>query len=126
MAKTIKEMLEAANAVVPVISPEDAFDLQKQGALIIDTREIEEVKKSGKVKGAHHVPRGLIEFQNKITNPNGIEGSSPDNTIILYCAAGGRAALAGKALNDLGFNSVFNLGGFKDWTSANLPIDKGD
>ena len=64
MAKTIKEMLEAANAVVPVISPQDAFDLQKQGALIIDTREIEEVKKSGKVKGAYHIPRGLIEFQN--------------------------------------------------------------
>jgi rhodanese-related sulfurtransferase len=60
MTKTIKEMLEEANTVVPVISPEDAFDLQKQGALIIDTREIEEVKKSGKVKGAHHVPRGLI------------------------------------------------------------------
>ena len=43
MTKTIKEMLEEANTVVPVIGPQDAFDLQKQGALIIDTREIEEV-----------------------------------------------------------------------------------
>ena len=50
MTKTIKEMLEEANAVVPVISPEDAFDLQKQGALIIDTREIEEVKNAAMIR----------------------------------------------------------------------------
>ena len=54
-----------------------------------------------------------MEFQTKLVNPNGLENFDTENTIILYCASGGRAALAGKALKDLGFEKVFNLGGLK-------------
>ena len=61
-------------------------------------RELEEVSLSGKVEKAFHIPRGLLEFQTKLVNPNGLENFTPENTIILYCASGGRAALAGKSL----------------------------
>jgi rhodanese-related sulfurtransferase len=122
--KTFPQILEEANKAVPKISPEEAKSLQDEGALIIDIREAEELKVSGKVKGAYHIPRGLLEFQTKLVNPNGLDGFVPENKIILYCASGGRAALAGKSLKDMGFESVFNIGGLKDWVQANLPIEK--
>ena len=123
MVKTIQEIIQEAFSEVPTITPEKAKEEQDNGALIIDTREINELALTGKVKNSIHIPRGLIEFQNKETNPNGIEGFTKDKKIILYCAAGSRAALAGKALKDIGFTDVYNLGGFSDWQSKGLPVE---
>tara|TARA_B110000014_G_scaffold245920_1_gene218241 strand:- start:841 stop:1206 length:366 start_codon:yes stop_codon:yes gene_type:complete len=120
----MQEIIQEAYNEVPKIKPEEALDMQNNGALIIDTREINELAMTGKIKDAVHIPRGLIEFQNKETNPNGVNGFTKDKKIILYCAAGARAALAGKALKDLGFSSVYNLGGFPDWVNAGFPIEK--
>ena len=122
--KTFQEILKEANDSVPSINPDEAKSLQDDGALIIDIRELEEIQISGKVKGSYHIPRGLLEFQTKLVNPNGLEGFDTENTIILYCASGGRAALAGKSLKDMGFDKVYNLGGLKDWADADLPIEK--
>lgn len=124
MTKSMQEIIQEAYNEIPQIKPEEALDMQNNGALIIDTREINELATTGKIKDAVHIPRGLIEFQNKETNPNGVNGFTKDKKIILYCAAGARAALAGKALKDLGFSSVYNLGGFPDWVKAGLPVEK--
>ena len=124
MTRSMQEIIQEAYNEIPQIKPEEALDMQKNGALIIDTREINELAMTGKIKDAVHIPRGLIEFQNKETNPNGVNGFTKDKKIILYCAAGARAALAGKALKDLGFSYVYNLGGFPDWLNAGLPIEK--
>ena len=121
---SFQEILEIANNLVPRISPNEAKAKQDTGALIIDIREREEINTSGMVKGAYHIPRGLLEFQTTLVNPNGLKGFSPETTIILYCASGGRAALAGKSLKDMGFDKVFNLGGLKDWIDKGLPIEK--
>ena len=123
MVRTIQEIIQEAFSEVPTITPEKAKEEQDNGALIIDTREINELAVTGKVKNSIHIPRGLIEFQNKETNPNGVEGFTKDKKIILYCAAGSRAALAGKALKDIGFTDVYNLGGFSDWQSKGLPVE---
>ena len=123
MVRTIQEIIQEAFSEVPTITPEKAKEEQDNGALIIDTREINELALTGKVKNSIHIHRGLIEFQNKETNPNGIEGFTKDKKIILYCAAGSRAALAGKALKDIGFTDVYNLGGFSDWQSKGLPVE---
>ena len=120
---SFQEILEIANNLVPRISPNEAKAKQDTGALIIDIRESEEINTSGMVKGAYHIPRGLLEFQTTLVNPNGLKGFSPETTIILYCASGGRAALAGKSLKDIGFDKVFNLGGLKDWVDEGLPIE---
>ena len=124
MTRSMQEIIQEAYNEIPQIKPEEALDMQKNGALIIDTREINELAMTGKIKDAVHIPRGLIEFQNKETNPNGVNGFTKDKKIILYCAAGARAALAGKALKDLGFSYVYNLGGFPDWLNAGLPFEK--
>ena len=124
MTRSMQEIIQEAYNEVTQIKPEEALDMQNNGALIIDTREINELAMTGKIKDAVHIPRGLIEFQNKETNPNGVNGFTKDKKIILYCAAGARAALAGKALKDLGFSSVYNLGGFPDWVNAGFPVEK--
>ena len=82
--KTFQEILKEANDSVPSINPDEAKSLQDDGALIIDIRELEEIQISGKVKGSYHIPRGLLEFQTKLVNPNGLEGFDTENTCLLY------------------------------------------
>jgi rhodanese-related sulfurtransferase len=119
MATNVKQMLEAANAVVPKITPDQASDMVKKGnTLVVDVRDAPEVAVSGKVAGAVHVSRGMLEFRADPESPYHDKNFDKDKTVILYCASGGQAALAGKLLKDRGYDKVYNAGGFKDWTGA--------
>ena len=125
MPTSYKQMLEAAHAAVPAISAADAAALvEKQGALIVDVRDGTEVAASGKAKGAIAVARGSLEYSPPTPNsPNHNPAFRKDRPVILYCAGGGRAALAGKTLKDMGFTDVRNLGGFKDWVAGGGAIE---
>lgn len=125
MALSVKQMLEAANAVVPKISPKEAQDLMAKGnALVVDVRDGTEVAQSGKVKGAVHVSRGMLEFRADPESPAHDKNFARDKNVVLYCGSGGRAALAGKLLKDMGYDHVFNAGGFKDWVDSGGPVEK--
>jgi rhodanese-related sulfurtransferase len=121
---SIMEQVAAAKAVVPAISPQDAAKLQAQGALIVDVRDAPELQSSGKVKGAVHVSRGMLEFKADPKSPYHDPAFDPSKTVILYCASGGRSALSGKALKDLGFKDVRNLGAFKDWAESGGAVER--
>lgn len=124
MAKTLKTMLEAANASVPRISADDARRLiQTEGALVVDVRDAPEVVAAGKVPGAVHVSRGMLEFRADDSLPSHNAEFRKDRPVILYCASGGRSALSGQVLQDMGFARVYNLGGFKDWTDAGGEVE---
>ena len=117
--------MEAANAVVPRISPEEAKELIAKGdALVVDVRDAPEVEQSGKVAGAVHIPRGMLEFRADPESPYYDQSFAKDKTVIVYCAAGGRAALSGQALKEMGYTEVYNMGGFKDWADSGGAIDK--
>ncbi len=125
MATTVKEMLEAANAAVPRITPAQAHDMMAKGdTLVVDVRDAPEVEKSGKVAGAVHVSRGMLEFRADPQSPYHDKNFAKDKTVLVYCASGGRSALAGKALKDLGYERVYNLGAFKDWADSGGAVDK--
>ncbi len=125
MPTTLQEMIAAANAAVPKIAPEDALEMQRAGeALILDVRDSAELQKTGKVAGALHVSRGLLEFKVDPSSPAYDAAFRKDRTIILYCGTGGRSALAGKTLRDLGFATVYNLGGFAVWEAEGLPVER--
>ena len=125
MPMTAKSILDAANAAVPRISAQDAAALAKSGnVLFVDVRDGTEVAASGKVAGAVHVARGSLEMRACPEASTHLAAFHPAKTIITYCAGGGRAAMAGKTLKDMGYTDVRNLGGFKDWVAAGLPIDK--
>jgi rhodanese-related sulfurtransferase len=125
MAISVKQMLEAANAVVPKITPAQAKELLAKGnTLLIDVRDGTEVASGGKVAGAVHVSRGMLEFRADPDSPYHDKNFAKDKTVILYCASGGRAALGGKVLKDMGYERVYNLGGFKDWADSGGAVEK--
>ena len=125
MAKNLKELVEAANAVVPRITVQEAQDMITNGdALLVDVRDAPEVEQSGKAAGAVHVPRGMLEFRADPESPYYDPNFAKDKPIVLYCAAGGRAALSGQVLKEMGFEHVYNMGGFSDWADSGGPIDK--
>jgi rhodanese-related sulfurtransferase len=124
MAKSAKELVEAANAVVPRITPAQAQEMITGGnTLVVDVRDAPEVEASGKVAGAVHVSRGMLEFRADPESPYHDQNFAKDKTMILYCGSGGRAALSGQALKDLGYADVYNMGAFKDWAEAGGAID---
>ena len=124
MATSVKQMMEEANAMVPKITPAEARAIIAKGnTLVVDVREPAEVEASGKVAGAVHHPRGMLEFRADADTPYHDKNFSKEKTVILYCASGGRAALAGKVLKDMGYGQVFNMGGFKDWAESGGPTE---
>ena len=125
MSSSVKELLAAANGSVPTISPQDAKALIERGqVLVLDVRDGLELQSTGKVQGAKHVSRGMLEFKADPESPYYDNAFDRDKTVIVYCASGGRSALAGKTLQEMGYKDVRNLGGFKDWAEAGLPVDK--
>jgi rhodanese-related sulfurtransferase len=125
MSNSVKDMLSAANSSVPKISPQDAAALIQRGqVLVVDVRDGLEIQSTGKVQGAKHVARGMLEFRADPDSPYYDKEFSRDKTVIVYCASGGRSALAGKTLQDMGYKDVRNLGGFKDWVEKGGAVDK--
>jgi rhodanese-related sulfurtransferase len=125
MATSVKQMMEAANAAVPRVTPAQAREMIAKGnTLVVDVRDAPEVEKSGKVAGAVHVSRGMLEFRADPESPYHDKNFAKDKTVIVYCASGGRSALSGKVLKDLGYGEVYNLGAFKDWAESGGPVDK--
>jgi rhodanese-related sulfurtransferase len=125
MATNVKQMMEAANAAVPKITPAQAKEMMALGnTLVVDVRDAPEVEKSGKVAGAVNVSRGMLEFRADPDTPYHDKNFSKDKTVILYCASGGRSALSGKMLKDMGYANVYNLGAFKDWAENGGAVDK--
>ena len=90
MATSVKQMLEAANVVVPKITPAQAKEMIAKGnTLVVDVRDGLEVVASGKVAGAVHVSRGLLEFHADPELPSHDKNFAKDKTVILYCGSGG-------------------------------------
>lgn len=118
MSLTVKDMMEAANAVVARIGVDQAKAMIERGALLLDVRDVVELQQSGRATGAHHIPRGMLEFRADDTLKSHDPELRKDRAVILYCAAGGRAALAGKLLKDMGYDEVYNLGGLADWVNG--------
>jgi rhodanese-related sulfurtransferase len=103
--------------------------IAKGKPLVLDVRDAPELEKSGKVAGAVHHSRGMLEFRADPESTFFDKNFAKEKTIIVYCASGGRAALAGKVLKDMGYGQVYNLGAFKDWVenggAIEKPIDMG-
>lgn len=119
MAINVKQMMEAANAAVPKITPVQAKEMMAKGnVLVVDVRDAPEVEKSGKIAGAINVSRGMLEFRADPDTPYHDKAFSKDKAIILYCASGGRSALGAKVLKEMGYEKVYNLGAFKDWAES--------
>lgn len=119
MAKSVMEMMAEARAAVPVIEPEEVMAMiGREDVLVVDVRDDKEVAAGGMVDGAIHVTRGMLEFRADDSLSSHNPAFAKNKTVILYCASGGRSALAGKVLKDMGYRDVRNMGGFPAWVEA--------
>jgi rhodanese-related sulfurtransferase len=125
MPSSVREMLAEANAAVPRLDPAEVRSrMNRADVLIVDVRDTPELA-AGKLKGAVHVSRGMLEFRADQDSPYHDPAFQKDKTVLVYCGSGGRSALSGKTLKDLGYRSVFNAGGFKELADAGLEIEPG-
>ena len=127
MGKSAGEMVAEANAAIETIGIEEARPLVgADDVVFVDVRENEEVAK-GKIPGAVHVSRGLLEFVADPNSPMHNPALSSGKRTIVYCASGGRSALASKVLQDMGVERVTNmLGGFNAWRDAGFEVEGGE
>jgi rhodanese-related sulfurtransferase len=121
---SVKDLLAAANAVVPKLGHDEARALLgRDDVVVLDVRDAPELTANGKIPGAVHASRGMLEFKADPTSPYHDRALDPAKTILVYCASGGRSALAGKTLLEMGYRDVRNIGGFKDWLEAGGPSE---
>ena len=119
------ELVNKALREIRTISTEEAHTMMKDGkSNLIDIRDVRELQNEGKVEGAIHIPRGMLEFW---LDPESIyfkEGKLDlDKEMVLFCAGGLRSALAAKTLKDMGFDKVSHIdGGFGSIKQSKFKI----
>ncbi len=119
-----KKMLAEANAVIETLPVQDALELvDDRNVVFVDVRETVERERTGTIPGAVHATRGFLEFIADPEGPMHDEAFSSGKRLVLFCASGGRAALATKTLMDMGFKDVTHIsGGFAAWQEAGGPV----
>lgn len=124
MAASVQELLAAANAAVPRLKPNQVREMiGRPDVVLVDVRDTPEVQQTGKIRNALHIQRGMIEFRADASTPYHNPALQKDRTIVLYCASGGRSALAAKTLQDMGYQTVYNAGGVKELADAGLDLE---
>ena len=120
-----EEMVNAAEASVTTLSIEEALALHGQDdAIFIDLRDIRELAKTGRVAGARHVPRGMLEFWIDPETSYHKSFFAEDKTFVFYCAGGLRSALAAQVAQKMGLSPVAHIaGGMAAWLNANGPLE---
>ena len=123
--KSSQTLVQEALKMVKTITPEEALEkLEKKQCNLIDIRDALELQREGTIENSFHIPRGLLEF---LIHPESsyIEKEKLDlnKEIVLFCAAGGRSALAAKTLNEMGFKKVSHVeGGFAAMKDSGFKI----
>lgn len=122
----VKELVERANREIVTLDPQAALSRQQAGeAVLVDIRDIRELDRDGRVSGAVHAPRGMLEFWFDPSSPyHKPVFADEGRTYVLFCAAGWRSALATKTLKDMGFGNVAHVeGGFGGLKEGGAAIE---
>lgn len=124
--KGVPQLLEEANALVPKVSATDAMKwLGEDDTIFLDVRPVASIAETGTVEGAVQIPRGLLEFNADPDFAMHNPAMDKSKRVVVFCALGGQAALAGKTLKEMGYGEVLNGGGIQDWKDAGAPIAGG-
>jgi rhodanese-related sulfurtransferase len=125
MPRGIKQLVAEANAVVKTVPVAEAMkQLEAKDTVFIDIRDLPELERDGKIPGAVHASRGMLEFHADPETPYHKPVFASDKQLVLYCASGGRSALAAQKLQEMGFDKVAHMGGgLKAWKEANGPVE---
>jgi rhodanese-related sulfurtransferase len=127
MKKTVKELVAEASAEIQTISASDAVRLKDDPEVVlVDLRDIRELNRDGKVPGAFHAPRGMLEFWVDPESPYYKEVFGSGKKFVFFCAGGMRSALAAQTVQRMGLEPVCHIeGGFRAWQEAGGPVEGG-
>jgi len=123
--KSISELVSDILDKIKTINADEAYEMfEDKNCNLIDIREINELDNTGRVEGANHIPRGMLEVYLDPNSPifqNGQIDQSKE--FVLFCAGGVRSALAVKSLKDMGYQKVSHIdGGFGSLASSKFKI----
>lgn len=120
------QLVAEAESTVGHITVETARTLLKnEDTRFIDVRDVRELAKTGRIPGAKHCPRGMLEFWIDPQSPYHKPLFAEDVQLVFYCASGWRSALAAQTAKSMGLNQVTHLkGGISAWIDAGLPVEE--
>ncbi len=123
-----KSMVEDAEREIETLSTEDAIKLHGDpGVVLVDIRDPRELSRDGKVPGALHCTRGMLEFWIDPESPYHKPVFAQDKKYVFFCAGGMRSALAAQTAHRMGLKPVAHVrGGFGAWKKAGGPVEAGD
>lgn len=128
MKKGYKALVAEADAQIEALTPQEAHRLAEAGEVVlVDIRDPRELKREGRIAGALHAPRGMLEFWVDPESPYHKPVFASGRRFVFFCAGGLRSALATKTVQDMGLSPVAHVeGGFSAWREAGLPVDRDD
>ena len=125
MKISAQQLVDRAMAEIETLSVEQTTALLNDpDTVFIDIRDIRELQRAGKIPGATHAPRGMLEFWADPESEYHRDFFSSGKRLLLYCAKSHRSALAAQTLQNMGFERVCHIGGgFEAWTGAEPPVE---
>jgi rhodanese-related sulfurtransferase len=126
MTMGIKDLVAEARAEIDAMSPQAAHEAAAGGDLILDVREPGELSSDGRIAGALHLPRGVLEAKADPDSPaaeKDLTRHRGQGRVHVLCASGARAALAAHTLTRMGYEATIIEGGLKAWKDGGLPVD---
>jgi rhodanese-related sulfurtransferase len=120
-----KALCEAAEREIETLPTEEAVKLAgRDDVVLVDIRDIRELQRDGKVPGAFHCPRGMLEFWIDSASPYHKPVFAQDKKFVFFCAGGLRSALAAQTAQRMGLRPVAHVkGGFGAWKKAGGPVE---
>jgi rhodanese-related sulfurtransferase len=120
-----KALVEAAEREIETLPVGEAIKLQgRDDVVLVDIRDIRELQRDGRVPGAFHCPRGMLEFWIDPESPYHKTTFAQDKKFVFFCAGGMRSALAAQIAKHMGLNPVAHIeGGFGAWKKAGGPVE---
>lgn len=125
LKKTVMEMVAEANHEIETISAQDAIAKKDDpNFVLVDLRDIRELNRDGRIPGAFHAPRGMLEFWVDPASPYYKEIFGSGKKFAFFCAGGMRSALAAQTVQRMGLEPVCHIeGGFRAWQEAGGPVE---
>jgi rhodanese-related sulfurtransferase len=122
---TARELVANAEKEIETVAADEAVRLHgRDDVVLVDLRDIRELQRDGRVPGAFHCPRGMLEFWIDPTSPYHKPVFAQDKRFVFFCAGGLRSALAAQTAQRMGLKPVAHIaGGFGAWRKAGGPVE---
>jgi rhodanese-related sulfurtransferase len=127
LKKSVMEMVAEANREIETVSAKDAIAHKDDpNFVLVDLRDIRELNRDGRIPGAFHAPRGMLEFWIDPGSPYYKEIFGSGKKFAFFCAGGMRSALAAQTVQRMGLEPVCHIeGGFRAWKEGGGPVEGG-